>query len=214
MTLWDMCTTALTETRKQTGRRFLLRADSGKLTLIERGAKVITWVLDDETNILDANYSQSIEDLRNQIRVMGGDVEKAPIEFTVSDSASAVKFGKMQHLENADPDMTRAQIEQMARKLLADRNVVSDESNVTALGNTEVTVGTAIYVKERLSGVIGGFYVITDSHTWESGNYKMTLSVSADEGLPKLEYVAPQESEKKPEGDIYDRIVSSGGVGG
>ncbi|UKS30149.1 hypothetical protein LOZ80_14900 [Paenibacillus sp. HWE-109] len=191
MSLWDMITTALTETRKQTGRRFWVQSANGLLNVIERGEKVVGFILDDSTNILDASYALSIEDMRNQIRVMGGDEEKKPIEFTVKDEAVIKKFGIMQHLERADSDLTRSQLEQLAKTLLEAKSVINDDANVTALGDASVTSGVAVYVREALTNIVGAFYVVTDSHSWEGDTYKMTLGISGDEELPQLQYEPP-----------------------
>lgn len=191
MSLWEMVTTALTETRKQKGTRFLVQSFGGKINLVARGEKIVSFVLDDTTNILDASYAQSIEDMRNQVKVLGGDEEKNPIEFTVKDDANAEKFGIMQHQERADSTLTRSQLEQLAQTLLAEMATINDDATVTALGDTSVTAGSAVYVRESLTGIVGAFYVATDSHVWDGDTYKMTLSISGDEGLPRLEYTPP-----------------------
>jgi hypothetical protein len=199
MTLWDMMTTALTETRNQTSRRFLIQSNTGSLNVIERGERVVSFILDDSTNIIDASYALSIEDMRNQIKVIGGDEDKNPIEFMVKDVDTIEKFGVMQHLERADSDLTRSQLEQLAKVLLAAKSVINDDASVTALGDTSVTSGVSVYVREALTSIVGAFYVVTDSHMWEGDTYKMALSISGDESLPNLEYEPPVEPSDKSE---------------
>lgn len=217
-TLWDMITIALTETRKQTGRRFLLSAKEGALQLTERGEKVADFALEDTTNILDASYSQSIEELRTQVKVFGGDEEKSPISAIAKDDELIARFGLMQHIERADSDLKHSQIAQMAAKLLDDLGKIRDEASIEAIGNVEITAGTAVYVREALTQIIGGFYVITDSHSWSNGTHRMSLTISGDESLPRLEYEDPEADAKKKKGaakpDVYDRIINSTGVGG
>lgn len=219
MTIWDMITTALTETRKQTGKRFLLSSSAGAINLSARGEKVADFILDDMSNLTDARYSQSIDDMRNQVKVTGGDEEKAPLSATTRDSALIDRFGIMQHLENADSDLNQSQIEQLAAKLLDDLGKINDEASVEVLGNVEVTSGTAVYVKDSLTNIVGAFYVITDSHTFSNGIHRMSLTISGDESLPKLEYEPPDNETKaatKKKGakeDAFDRIINSKGIG-
>src|SRR5690606_10378066 len=98
----------------------------------------------------------------------------------------------MQHEERMAGDVTRAQAEETARKLLEQLAKIDDTARVEALGNVDVTAGVAIYVVESMTRIIGGFYVITDVHTWDkSGVHRMQLTISADEELPRLDYDEP-----------------------
>lgn len=192
-TVWDMIVTALTETRKQTGRRFLLSAREGAVQLTERGSKITDWVLEDTTNLLSASYSQSIEELRTQIKVIGGDEEKNPIESLVASEELIQAFGTMQHLERAQSDINPSEIAQLAAQLAQEHGKIKDDATVEAIGNLEVISGTAVYVKDSLTRIVGAFYVNSDSHTFENGTHKMSLTISGDENLPQLAYEQPSE---------------------
>jgi hypothetical protein len=187
-TLYEMIITALTETRKHTGRRFVVLNKNGKLTLQERKSQVTQFVLENGVNITHAQYFQSIEDLKTQVKVIGGDPDKNPTVTVVKDNALAKKFGVMQHLENVDSDLTKSQIEQLARQLLKERGTIDDEAIVEAIGIDEVIAGTSVYVKEPMTGIVGGYYVITDTHRYENGAHTMTVTLSATDELPTLEY--------------------------
>lgn len=186
--IWDMMITALTYSRKQTGRRFFIYSREGKLHLSERKDAVVRWVLENGRNITSASYSQSIEDMRTQVKVIGGDPEKKPIIATVKNDALIQRFGIMQHLENVDPDMTRSQVEQRAKQLLDELGTIEDDAQVQALGNPEVTSGSAVYVRESMTGIVGGFYISNDSHTFANGSHTMSVTLSATDDLPTMEY--------------------------
>lgn len=192
MTLWDMIVTALTETRKQNNRRFVCYTRAGRLYLAERKDRKTTWLLEGGTNILTASYSQSIEELRNQVKVTGGDEDKAPIVATVKNAALIKKYGTMQHLEIADSTLNKSQIEQLAKQLLADLAKITDDAQIEALGNVEVVAGSSIYAVESMTGITGAFYVSTDAHTFDAaGSHTMAVTLSATDDLPKLEYDDP-----------------------
>ncbi|MCG5252629.1 XkdQ/YqbQ family protein [Brevibacillus agri] len=195
--IWDMMTIALTYSRKQTGRRFFIYSREGRLHLSERKEAVVRWVLENGRNITSASYSQSIEDLRTQVKVIGGDPEKKPIIATVKSDALIQRFGIMQHLENVDPDMTRSQVEQRAKQLLKDLGTIDDDAQIEALGNPDVTAGTAVYVRESMTGITGGFYVSTDNHTFRGGIHTMSLTLSAADNLPTMEYEPPLEERRR-----------------
>lgn len=190
-TLWEMMVTALSETKRQNGRRFWITASGGQLNVIERGEKVVDWVLENGVNITDASYGLNIEDLRNVVKVTAndeGDSKKAPISVTAQDSDLITQFGMMQHIDHMDSNATQSSADQMARETLSELSKIKDTATVEALGNVDVTAGAAVYVIESLTQIVGGFYVITDSHTWQNGVHKMSLSISGDESLPTMKY--------------------------
>jgi hypothetical protein len=183
-----MIITALTETKKHTGRRFILLNKGGKLVLQERKAQVTQFILENSVNIISARYSQSIEDMKTQVKVIGGDDEKKPIVAMAKSDALIKKYGIMQHLENADSKLKKSQIEQLARQLLKEYGTIDDEASIEAIGIDSVIAGTSVYVKEPLTGIMGGYYVITDSHRYENGTHTMSITLSATDELPTLEY--------------------------
>jgi len=214
--LWEMMITALTYTRKQTGRRYFITSREGRLQLLERKEQIVRWVLENGRNIIDASYSQSIEDMRTQVKVIGGDPDKKPIIAVVKDDALIKRFGIMQHLENVDPDMTASQVQQRAKQLLAELGTIDDTARVDALGNPDVTAGTAIYVRESMTGLVGGFYVSVDSHTFSGGTHRMSLTLSATDDLPVMEYEEPPEEKRKRRkgaDDKVDFILNAKGTG-
>lgn len=196
MSLWDMMVTALTLTREQTGRRFYIYSRGGLLYLAERKEKVAIMVIEVGTNLLHATYRASIEDLRNQIKVLGG-TEKKPIAVTVKDQALIERFGLMQHVETVNQSLNASQVRQRADKLLSQMAVIDDEASVESIGNPEIVAGTAVYVIEPMTGILGAYYVSADTHTFEDGMHRMDLRLTATDDLPAIEYTPPIEKRKK-----------------
>jgi cell wall-associated NlpC family hydrolase len=192
-TIYDMIVIALTETRQKTGKVYLLSNEKGKLVLRERKKQVKRIVIADGSNILSANMTTSIEDLRNSVRYTGKSGEDAK-GVTVSDSASVKKYGLMREKQN-DSDKTDAQLKPIATTLLKELNKVATESNVDAIGHADVYAGTTVQVTEKMTGLSGGFYVITDSHQFDpSGMHTMSLKVSKTLELNEINYEAPEEN--------------------
>jgi len=212
-TLWEMMITALTYTRKQTGRRFFISSRGGKLHLLERKDQAVRFVIENGVNLLSASYSQSIEDMRTQVKVIGGDPEKKPITITVKSADLVKRFGIMQHLENVDSDLTPSQIKQRANQLLTDLGTIDDDATVEALGIDEVYAGKAIYVFEPMTGITGSYYVQADTHMYEGGLHTMSLTLSATDELPELQYEEPVERKRKGGGDSVDFIFGAKGTG-
>lgn len=186
-TLWDMVVTALTETRKQNGRKFRIYANSGKLFLVEKKDSIVRWYLERGVNILSANRSLSIEDMRTAVKVEAGE-EKKRITATAKDATNAKKYGLTQQYETASTDATKSQLDQLAKQRLKELSQVSEEISVEALGNVEVVAGTAVYAFESMTKLTGGFYVTTDKHTFEDGVHRMDVTLSKTDDLPEIDY--------------------------
>lgn len=194
MTLWDMIVTALTQTHKQIGRKYIVTSTDGKFVLREKKETRTRWMLEDGVNILGANRSQSIEDTRTATKVIVDD-DKKPLTATATDSGAAKKYGLMQHLEQADSRMKQSAIDQLAKQRLKELAKVSEEITVEALGNMDVVAGTAVYAFESMTELVGGFYVNADSHTFKDGVHTMDVTISKTDDLPKLEYEDPERME-------------------
>lgn len=217
--LWEMMTMALTITRNQTGRRFFIFSQGGRLHLKERKARVLEWVLENGTNIIGASYSQSIEDLRNQVKVIGGDREQNPLIATIKDQALIDMFGTMQHLAYADADATQSEVDQLARELLDQLGKIADEATIEVIGLNECIAGVSVYVYESMTGIIGSYYVTSDEHTFEGGVHRMYIRLSATDDLPTMEYREPPsiaQTEKaktaKGGGSIEERVFAANAI--
>lgn len=193
--IYDMITIALTETRKKTGKVFMLGNESGKLVLRERKSQVKRVTIKDGSNLLSANYSESIDDLRNSVRLTGKNGEESK-GVTVSDSDSVKKYGLMREKDH-ESEKTDTQLKPIANALLKELNKVAKESSVEAIGDRSIISGKMVQVSEKMTGISGGFYVITDSHTFEpNGVHTMDLTVSKTLELNEIEYEPPEEPAK------------------
>ncbi|MCH1642052.1 hypothetical protein MJ257_18300 [Paenibacillus timonensis] len=187
-TLFEMMVMALTETQKQNGQHFWISSKEGKLQVLARKEQKGKWVLENGVNLLDASYSQSIEETRTQIKVVGGDGKKKELSASAKDGELIKRFGVMQHLEKPEKDMTKSQMEQRAKQLLKDLSTIEDQAQIECLGIPDVVSGACVYVKESVTGILGGYYVSADEHKFESGSHTMSLTLSATDDIPKMEY--------------------------
>ncbi|MBU5211077.1 hypothetical protein [Heyndrickxia oleronia] len=195
-TLYDIVVTALTETQKATGKRYRFRNVAGKLELVEVTTQVKRLVLENKRNIIDASFSESIEDVKTRVKLTGGDEEK-PVTFEVS-SPSTSQYGVMQHYEHKSDVKSAKELKPLADALLAELSKPSQEFSVTAIGDIEVVSATTVVVDESMTGIKGAFYVASDSHTFSAdGTHTMSLSLSRELELPQIEYDPPEEPKPK-----------------
>lgn len=184
-TLFDMILKALTLTRKQTGRRFFISNDGGKLVL-KGGADGQRYVFKDGINLISASYSRSIEDTKTQAKVIGGEKGKETV-VVVKDDAIRQKYGVLQALEIMDEKATASQVKQRAQTILKEQSQVREQLNIDVLGVLEVDVGTPVYVQNEMTRTNGAYYVTSVSHEFSSDVYTMSLELTRTYELPDID---------------------------
>lgn len=189
-TLFEIIVTALTTTQKATGKRYRVRNVAGLLELVEVTAQVKRLVLENKRNILDASYSESIEDVKTRVKLTGGDEDK-PVTVVASSGRSA-NYGIMQHYEHNSDAKTAKELKPLADALLAELSKPKQEFSINALGDIDVVSATTVIADEVMMGIRGTFYVSADSHKFESsGLHTMSLILTRELELPSIIYEEP-----------------------
>lgn len=172
--IWDMCITALTETSKRNGKKYQIRFKEGKLNVIEKGKQTVRWVIKQGSNLISANYSESIEDMRNRI-VIVGDNDK--IIADVKNEDLIRRYGLLQELKQ-ESNISKGEAQTIAANMLKELGKVFQEASVECIGIDDVEAGDAIEIREGLTGLTGTFYVDTDEHTLTNGIHTMRLKLN------------------------------------
>lgn len=202
-TLFEIIITSLTTTQKATGKRYRVRNVAGLLELVEVAAQVKRLVIENKRNIIDATYSESIEDVKTRVKLTGGDEDK-PVTVVVS-SGKAANYGIMQHYEHNSDAKTAKELKPLADALLKELSKSKQEFSVNVIGDIDIVSATTVIANEVMTGIRGAFYVSSDSHKFDaSGLHTMSLTLSRELELPSIAYEEPSESTSK----------SSGGSGG
>lgn len=194
---WDMIVTALTETRKKNGRKFVTMAKEGKLELIEKLTQTKKWVIEEGVNLLDATYEESIESMYTQVKVVGKDKDGHEITAVTKNEEMQKLYGVMQEHIDQSEELTQAEANEIAAQKLKELAVLEKSGTVKTFGLDEVQAGNAIYVIDKETGLVGGFYVQADSHKYSGGYHEMTLTLAWTDELPAIEYEAPSSDEKE-----------------
>lgn len=197
-TLFEIVIMALNVTQKATGKRYRLRNIGGLLELVEVTAQVKRLVLENKRNIIDASFSESIEDLKTRVKLTGGDEDK-PVTVEVS-APNAEDYGIMQHYEHNSDLKSVKELRPLADQLLAELSKPKQEFNVSAIGDIDVVSAMSVIADEAMTGIRGTFYISTDSHKFEvNGVHTMTLTMTRELELAQIDYEAPAEPKpKKP----------------
>jgi murein DD-endopeptidase MepM/ murein hydrolase activator NlpD len=199
-TLWDMMVIALTETQKQTGKRFILRNELGKLTLKAVATQLVKFVIEDGRNLLTASRSVSIEDRKTFVKLLAN-ADTKPINSTAYSVASKKAIGIMQHYEVINDPTSQARLNALAQQMLAQLNQNTEEIDVESLGEPEIISGVGILIDNYMTGVNGSYFVSSDSHKFDAnGTYTMSLKLSKTLELPQEDYEPPSPSSSSSNG--------------
>lgn len=200
-TLFDAIIIAYTEASKRTGKRYQVRMNEGKLHVVPKGGQRWHWVLSADTNISDAQLTESIEAMSNRI-VITNDADD--VLARVEDSSLIAKYGLLQHSKQ-EGDVTAGEARTIAQTLLKELGKLSQTAQLEVTGIDDVQAGDAVEVQEPITGLSGTYYVESDEHTIEGGHHMMSLSLAwTDEVLAKD---APEDPTKPAKGgDAFDDL--------
>lgn len=189
-TIYDMAVIALTETTKRNGKKYMIRMKEGKLCVIEKSQQPLRWLITEGQNLISASYSESINEMKNRILIVG---DKDQVLAQIEDADLIKQYGILQELKR-EGNIKTGEAQTMAANMLKDLGKVSKEASINCLGLDDVEAGTAIEVKESLTGLTGTFYVDTDDHTVENGQHTMALKLNWTDEVATSE--APEEKEE------------------
>ena len=193
-TPWDMIITALTETRKQSGKRYTTRIKNGNLELIEKLNQTAQWVIEEGVNLIDASYDESIESTYTQVKVVGKDSKGNEISAVQKNEEAQKLYGIMQEYVSQSNKATQAEVNAIAAQKLKELSALQKSGSIKTYGIEGVETGTGVYVIDNETGLVGGFYVESDSHRYSNGYHEMSLTLAWTDELPEIEYQAPKES--------------------
>lgn len=196
-TPWDILITALTETRKRSGEKFVTKVEGGKLSLVKKVEQAKRWVIEEGVNLLDATYEESMEEMYTQVKVEGKDSNGNTITAVRGNAAMQEKYGIMQEYISQSDEVTQDELNKIAAQQLKELAVLKKSGTVTTFGIDGVYCGDAIYVIDKETGLVGGFYVESDEHQYSKGYHEMKLTLAWTDELPSIDYEAPSTDKKK-----------------
>ncbi len=169
--LYKIIQTAYTLASEQTGKRYIIRFNGPKLSVIEKTVTDETLVIEGGSNLMTASTSESISNMINQVAIYN---EDDTFIRTQKDTEAIKSYGLMQSYlkQPKGEDVT-----QKAKKILADNGVVQ-KIVINNLGNIANITGGTVAVREPYTGLYGLFYIDADVHTWKLGQYYNKLTVN------------------------------------
>ncbi|WP_404407744.1 phage portal protein [Jeotgalibacillus malaysiensis] len=183
--LYDIWLKAMIETEKQTGIRYNLKSEKGKIKLEKVTSPSGLWVLETGNNIENYSYDTSIEDTATQVKVVSG-TEENKQTVVISDNDGKQRFGTLQYYENVPEELNKAQLTERANNLLAEKKGIAENLIVDSLGIPSLTSGMMVQTKIDDLGINRQYYLDDDIHTFAGSSHTMNVKLIRKNVLPEV----------------------------
>lgn len=166
VTLYDAIMTGYSLAAEENGKKYQLIMEGTAVSVIERGEHIAA-VLAERENLIEASYSESIENMINQVDIY--DKDGKLLQSITGDTS----YGVMRdQITLTDKDDGVAKAEEMIRD-----NGVKQSGNVRNVGNAACVSGAAVLIHEPYTGLWGEFWIASDTHSWKNGVYTNALTL-------------------------------------
>lgn len=202
-TPYDVIMASYTYASKQNGKKYMPRMMNGKLHVIEKGTSQANVILDPKYNLQNIKYDQNLDKMINSVIVYKSDDGSTVLTETKQDWIN--KYGKLQKALNYTEDEDNRTL---AKKEISD---LERKAEVKAFGHPGCIAGNIVYVRDEHTGLIGKFYIDSDSHTWNQGVHNMALTLNFENLMDEKEL--EEELQKNDSGDNSSDSSSSSDSG-
>lgn len=187
----------------KTGLKYSIVCNGSAISVVEQGTLIQDLKLQSGVNIRSATYSNSIEEIINQVLIYKIEKEKYQIKGKKMDEQSISKYGIFQTVVEEDF---------YNKDVLKVNDLLEKEKETGTLevdGNNDLISGFSVIIHEPNTGLNGRFYIEEDEHTWESGDYRTRISINFENIMQDVEIESYQ---KKKEKKLQPTATENGGT--
>ena len=185
-TAYDMIMTAYTEEAKKTGKKYMVYTKGDKFYSSEKGNVKLKLSFEEGKNILSSNFKESVSNMVNKVIIVDENGNKSS---EVTNDEWLKTYGLFQEVykkeENKDANSE-------AKAML---NGITQSCSLTGFGDTTCITGYGAQVKDSYTGLVGLFYIDSDTHTWEGGNYTIDLELNFKNIMNEVEAGQDEQTE-------------------
>lgn len=201
-TPYDVIMASYTYASKKNGKKYMPRMMNRKLHVIEKGTSQANVILDPKYNLQNIKYDQSLDKMINSVIVYKNDDGSTVLTETKQDWIN--KYGKLQKTMTYEEEKDNREL---AKKEISD---LQRKAEAKAFGHPGCIAGNIVYVRDEHTGLIGKFYIDSDSHTWNQGVHNMTLTLNFENLMDEKEL--EEELQKNDSGRSDDSDDNKGSI--
>lgn len=180
-------------------------SENNKISVVEQGTLIPNFSLTSSTNIRQAKYSESIEEMVNKVILYETvDGESKPIGIK-ENSEEISKYGIFQRVQEQDKNNEAyLQVNNILKG-------VQESSDLTVDGNIYLMSGFSVPIKVKtLSKLNLTFLIETDRHVWTSNDYVTYITLAFENVMNDVEI--DKTAKKKEEFEVIQQNKEEAGI--
>ena len=161
--------------------------NGAKLDVIVKGSLIDGFVADSYANMMNSSYSESIENIVNQVMIVDSEGNQ---KSYIKDDADIKKHSMFQDVYKEDKNKdTQTEAKNLLKK-------PEREGTITVLGDYRVRSSYSIKVKDSLQNKVSAqFWVKADTHTFQDGKHEMKLVLEFENIMNKEDVEKKKDKE-------------------
>lgn len=156
--------------------------------LAERKIPKEIWVFKTGVNLVSASMERSTEEMYNTVKLINRETGKTVTKVNAENKA---KYGNSQYYEEISDKNTN--LSTYAKKKLKALSKISTTMAVGGINSNakmgQFFVGDPIYVEEKNTGIVGGYWITNVTHTFLANDaIQLDFDVVKTEDIPEVQY--------------------------
>lgn len=184
----------------KSGKPYMIFAKDKRLGTRVRGAYATASTFEEGKNIISSDFSESTQNMVTKVIIID---EKGNKKGEVIDSENRKIHGLFQEMYQIEEGKD-SKVE--AKAMLKG---VENSCSLEGYGDTSCLTGFCVKVQDSHTGLVGKFYIDSDTHTWQGGNYTISLGLNFENLVDKKE-IASSSAEKETTSNKGSSSSSSG----
>lgn len=197
-TLYETIMDVYTRQSKSDKKKYMLKVDLDKVSVIEKGNTLLKIAFNQGENLIHTTYSISIDDIVNRVEVS----DKNGGKLSEKVNQKIYEIYKRFVTEVIDSQEGKAISPEEIEAAFKGAEKTCD---LEGIGNPSCLTGTKVQIKDEHTGLVGVFYVDSDTHSWSGGKYDVKLKLNFENIMHEVEV---------GEDEVKDEVAGVDGVGG
>lgn len=194
---YEIIMTAYTEASKKTGKKYMCYIKEDKLYVELKGVVTLDIAFEEGKNLINTTIKNSLENMVNKVVIVD---DKGNKKEEVKNDNWIKLYGTLQDIVQVQEDKNA---KEEAKSKLKDKETTC---SLSGYGDISCITGKGVQVKDTYTNMIGLFYIDTDTHTWENGDYQIDLCISLQNLMNEVS--AGQDENKDSKGSTSSSTSS------
>lgn len=198
--LYDIIMTAYTEASKKTNKKYMMICEGDKISVIEKGTIVLDINFEEGNNLIETSFKESIQKMVNKVIIVDENGNK---KDEVVNEEWMKLYGTLQDVVKVEENKDN-KIEANSKM-----NGIERSCSLSGYGDTSCICGYGIKIKDSFAGLMGLFYIDSDTHNFSNGEYSIDLELSF-QNIMDEKSAGQEEKEEKGTNNSSETSVVGG----